>query len=50
MPSLGVNVAIIRSRQILLTEREDFEVWFGQPGPKAEKLKVGEAGRTGSSY
>ncbi len=27
MPILGVEVAIVRSGQILLTKREDFEVW-----------------------
>ena len=27
MPTLGVNVAIIRAGRILLTKREDFEVW-----------------------
>ena len=27
MPSLGVNIAIIRSGRILLTKREDLEVW-----------------------
>ncbi len=27
MPTLGVEIAIIRSGQILLTQREDFEVW-----------------------
>ena len=27
MPGLGVNIAIIKNDQILLTQREDFEVW-----------------------
>jgi 8-oxo-dGTP diphosphatase len=27
MPSLGVNIAVVHSGQILLTMREDFEVW-----------------------
>ena len=27
MPTLGVEIAIIRSGQILLTQREDFETW-----------------------
>jgi ADP-ribose pyrophosphatase YjhB (NUDIX family) len=27
MPSLGVNIAVIQDGQILLTQREDFEVW-----------------------
>ncbi len=27
MPTLGVEIAIIHSGQILLTQREDFEVW-----------------------
>ena len=27
MPTLGVEIAIIRSGQILLTQREDFEAW-----------------------
>ena len=27
MPALGVEIAIVRSGQILLTKREDFEVW-----------------------
>ena len=27
MPGLGVNVAVIHQGQVLLTQREDFEVW-----------------------
>lgn len=27
MPSLGVNIAILESGKVLLTKREDFEVW-----------------------
>ena len=35
MSSIGVNIAIIKDNQILLTKREDFEVWC-LPGGEVE--------------
>ncbi|PJF32668.1 MAG: NUDIX hydrolase, partial [Phototrophicales bacterium] len=35
MTMIGANIAIIRDNKILLTKREDFEVWC-LPGGQAE--------------
>ena len=43
MPALGVNVAVIRSGQILMTKREDFEVWCMPGGAVDDCESVAQA-------
>jgi ADP-ribose pyrophosphatase YjhB (NUDIX family) len=48
MPSLGVNIAIIENDRVLLTRREDFEVWClpggaVDPGESIAQAAVREA-------
>ena len=43
MPGLGVNVAVIHQGQVLLTKREDFEVWCLPGGGVDEGESLAEA-------
>ena len=43
MPTLGVNVAVIHNDQILLTRREDFEVWCLPGGAVEDGESVAQA-------
>lgn len=43
MPGLGVNVAVIHEGQVLLTQREDFEVWCLPGGMVDEGESLAEA-------
>ena len=43
MPGLAVNVAVIHNRKILLTKREDFEVWCLPSGGVEDGESLAEA-------
>jgi ADP-ribose pyrophosphatase YjhB (NUDIX family) len=43
MPGIAVNVAVIHERKILLTKREDFEVWCLPSGGVEEGESLAEA-------
>ena len=43
MPGLGVNVAVIHQGQVLLTKREDFEVWCLPGGQVDEGESLAQA-------
>jgi len=43
MPALGINVAVISEDRILLTKRDDFEVWCLPSGGVEEGESLAEA-------
>ena len=43
MPGIAVNVAVIREGKILLTKREDFEIWCLLSGGVEEGESLAEA-------
>ena len=44
---LGVNIAIFQDRKILLTKREDFEVWCLPGGAVDEGETIAQAAKIG---
>ena len=49
MPNFGVGVAIFAGEKVLLTQREDFEIWCLPGGALEDGESFAQTARSGSS-